>query len=146
MSLDVPLFVSEMDDDVYLQRVREHIDSGKGDELVITLGTGFGSVLFVDGHRIHLELAHHPFHKGKTYEDELGIRALKKKGKKKWNAMLQEAIAELSQTFNYDHLYIGGGNTEHIEFKLPPDVTVVSNTEGLLGGIKLWAETPVTAS
>jgi polyphosphate glucokinase len=119
--------------------------TGKGDELVITLGTGFGSVLFVDGHRIHLELAHHPFHKGKTYEEELGIRALKKKGKKKWNELLQEAITELVQTFNYDHLYIGGGNTEHIDFRLPPDVTVVSNTEGLLGGIKLWAETPATS-
>ena len=35
--------------------------TGHGDELVITLGTGFGSVLFVDGHRIHLELGHHPF-------------------------------------------------------------------------------------
>ncbi|MDO8431109.1 MAG: ROK family protein [Candidatus Binatus sp.] len=119
--------------------------SGKGDELVITLGTGFGSVLFVDGHRIHLELAHHPFHNGKTYEDELGIRAFKKKGKKKWNALLQEAITELAQTFNYDRLYIGGGNTEHIDFRLPTDVTVVSNTDGLLGGIKLWAEAPVTA-
>ena len=116
--------------------------SGKGDELVITLGTGFGSVLFVDGHRIHLELAHHPFHNGKTYEDELGYRALKKKGKKKWNKHLQEAINELSQTFNYDRLYIGGGNTDHIDFKLPPSVTVVSNTQGLLGGIKLWQEAP----
>jgi polyphosphate glucokinase len=112
--------------------------SGKGDELVITLGTGFGSVLFVDGHRIHLELGHHPFHNGKTYEDELGYRAFKKKGKKKWNKHLQEAISELSQTFNYDRLYIGGGNTEHIDFKLPPSVKVVSNTDGLLGGIKLW--------
>src|SRR5690242_11946151 len=56
---------------------------GKGLELVITLGTGFGSVIFVDGRRIHMELGHHPFHKGKTYEDELGKRALEKKGKKK---------------------------------------------------------------
>jgi polyphosphate glucokinase len=30
--------------------------SGRGVELVITLGTGVGSVIFVDGHRIHLEL------------------------------------------------------------------------------------------
>jgi polyphosphate glucokinase len=40
--------------------------SGQGVELVITLGTGFGSVLFTDGRRIHLELGHHPFHEGKT--------------------------------------------------------------------------------
>jgi polyphosphate glucokinase len=41
--------------------------SGQGIELVITLGTGFGSVLFADGRRLHLELGHHPFHRGKTY-------------------------------------------------------------------------------
>ncbi|HYL59167.1 MAG TPA: ROK family protein, partial [Candidatus Acidoferrales bacterium] len=78
--------------------------TGRGDELVITLGTGFGSVLFVDGHRIHLELGHHPFHKGKTYEDELGKRAFEKKGKKKWNRLLRLAIDELALTFNYDRL------------------------------------------
>ena len=112
--------------------------SGKGDELVITLGTGFGSVLFVNGHRIHLELGHHPFRNGKTYEDELGIKALKRKGKRKWNRILRQAIDELARTFNFDRLYIGGGNAAQIDFKLPPNVKTVSNTEGLLGGIKLW--------
>jgi polyphosphate glucokinase len=114
--------------------------TGKGEELVITLGTGFGSVLFSDGHRIHLELGHHPFHKGKTYEDELGHRTLKKKGKKRWNKMLREAIDDLARTFNYDRLYIGGGSAEQICFKLPPNVVKVSNEDGILGGIKLWAE------
>ncbi|MGC2491353.1 ROK family protein [Candidatus Binatus sp.] len=117
--------------------------TGHGVELVITLGTGFGSVLFVDGHRIHLELGHHPFHNGKTYEDELGIKAFRKKGKKKWNRILGEAIDELSKTFNYDRLYIGGGNAEAIDFKLPENVKIVSNTDGLLGGIKLWQDQPV---
>ncbi|HYB90207.1 MAG TPA: ROK family protein [Candidatus Binataceae bacterium] len=116
--------------------------TGRGIELVITLGTGFGSVLFVDGHRIHLELGHHPFHKGKTYEDELGLRALKKKGKKKWNRMLREAIEDLAQAFGYDRLFIGGGSARHIKLKLPPNVRTVSNLEGLLGGIKLWAPAP----
>jgi polyphosphate glucokinase len=117
--------------------------TGHGDEMVITLGTGFGSVLFVDGHRIHLELGHHPFREGKTYEDELGNRAFLKKGKKKWNKHLREAIDEMAKTFNYDRLYIGGGNAATINFKLPPNVKVVSNTEGLLGGIKLWQDRAV---
>jgi polyphosphate glucokinase len=117
--------------------------TGHGDELVVTLGTGFGSVLFVDGHRIHLELGHHPFHNGKTYEDELGNRAFEKRGKKKWNRHLREAIDELAQTFNYDRLYLGGGNAATINFKLPSNVKVVSNTEGLLGGIKLWQDQAV---
>lgn len=112
--------------------------TGRGIELVITLGTGFGSVIFSDGHRIHLELGHAPFHKGKTYEEELGIRALKKKGKRKWNKLLREAIDDLAITFDYDRLYIGGGNTRYIKFELPKNVKLVSNLQGLLGGIKLW--------
>jgi polyphosphate glucokinase len=120
--------------------------NGRGLELVITLGTGFGSVLFVDGVPVHLELGHHPFHEGKTYEDELGQAALEKKGPKKWNKLLQEAIAELKQTFNYDKLYIGGGNSRLVKFELPPDVQIISNEDGLLGGIKLWQEAaPQTA-
>ena len=112
---------------------------GRGIELVITLGTGVGSVIFVDGKRIHMELGHHPFHKGKTYEEELGNRALSKKGKKKWNKLAMEAIGDLQRTFNYDRLYIGGGNAKLLDGKLPPNVKLVSNMEGLLGGIKLWA-------
>jgi len=114
--------------------------SGKGVELVITLGTGVGSVIFVDGHRIHLEAGHQPFHKGKTYEDELGDRAFKKKGKKKWNRLLAEALGDFARMFNYDRLYIGGGNARHINMKLPANAKTVSNLEGLLGGIKLWEQ------
>src|SRR5260370_802575 len=65
--------------------------AGRGRELVMTLGTGFGSVLFADGRQIHLEVGHHPFHQGRTYEDELGARALKAKGRTKWNKQLNEA-------------------------------------------------------
>ena len=113
--------------------------TGRGIELVITLGTGLGSVIFVDGRRIHLELGHHPFRKGKTYEDELGHLALKNKGKTKWNKHLAEAIDEFARAFNYDRLYIGGGNTKFIKIKLPPNAKIVANEEGLLGGIKLWS-------
>ena len=114
--------------------------SGHGLELVITLGTGFGSVLFIDGRRIHLEIGHQPFRKGRTYEDELGDAALRKKGKRKWNKRLGEAIEDLKNNFNYDRLYIGGGNSKFINLKLPPNTRIVSNLEGLLGGIALWRE------
>jgi len=114
--------------------------SGHGVELVITLGTGVGSVIFVDGHRIHLELGHHPFRKGKTYEDELGHRMLLKKGRKWWNKRLREAIEDLKTAFNYDRLYLGGGDSKFIRFEPPEGVKVVSNEEGLLGGIKLWQD------
>jgi polyphosphate glucokinase len=113
--------------------------TGHGVELVITLGTGFGSSLFVDGRNAHLELAHHPFRKGHTYEDELSHAALKRKGAAKWNRHLVEAVKLLQATFNCDRIFIGGGNTKFIRVKLPANVRVVSNIDGLLGGIKLWA-------
>lgn len=115
--------------------------AGRGVELVLTLGTGFGSALFVDGTLVpNLEVAHHPFRRNKTYEDLLGIKALRKVGKKKWNNRLQKAIASLEHLFNYERLYLGGGNARHITFKLPPNAKVVENIAGLLGGIALWRD------
>jgi polyphosphate glucokinase len=114
--------------------------SGKGVELVITLGTGFGSALFVEGKLVpNLEMGHHPFRKGETYEEQLGRAALDKYGAKKWNLRLEKAIACLEPLFNYEALYIGGGETKQINFDLPANVKIVSNIAGLLGGIKLWA-------
>lgn len=112
---------------------------GKGVELVITLGTGFGSSLFVDGHLVPgLELAHHPWRKNKTYEEFLGKRALQKFGRKRWNRLLEKAIVQLEALFNYDHLFIGGGNAAKVDFALPRHVTRVPNEDGLLGGAALW--------
>jgi polyphosphate glucokinase len=113
--------------------------SGLGVELVITLGTGVGSALFVDGRLVpNVELAHHQFRKGLTYEDQLGNRALKKAGKTKWNKRLARALQTLEHLFNYDRLYIGGGNAKHIAIPLPSHVKIVPNEAGLLGGIALW--------
>src|SRR5439155_8546731 len=57
---------------------------GEGLELVITLGTGMGSALFSNGKLApHLELAHHPFHRGRSYEHELGERARRRFSKRK---------------------------------------------------------------
>ncbi len=113
---------------------------GRGVELVITLGTGFGSSLFLDGRLVpNVQLAHHPAWRSKTYEDELGIKALKKAGKKKWNRRLVKAIRTLETLFNYDTLYIGGGNAAKIEVDLPKRVRIVQNLAGLLGGIALWS-------
>src|ERR671918_646721 len=115
--------------------------SGHGVELVVTLGTGFGSALFVDGKLVpNLEVAHHPFLRGKTYEDLLGNAARKKVGNKKWNRRLGQAIEALRHLFNYDYLYIGGGNAKKVTLKIPQNVRLVSNVAGLLGGIALWEE------
>ncbi len=112
---------------------------GKGVELVLTLGTGLGSALFTNGYLCPgLELGHHPWRKDKTYEDYLGRKGLKKIGKKRWNHLLAKAIEQTAGTFNWDHLYIGGGNAKLINFKLPENVSIISNEDGLFGGVALW--------
>ncbi len=125
---------------------------GDGVELVITLGTGLGSSLFINGILVPgLELAHHPWRKDKTYEDDLGLKGFEKHGRKRWNKLVEKAIPQIDALFNYDHLYIGGGNAAHISFALPPHATRVSNEDGLLGGAALWGihvakQTPATSS
>jgi len=114
---------------------------GKGVEMVITLGTGLGSSLAEDGRlSTHLELAHHPFLKGKTYEEALGNAALDKAGKRHWNKRVEKAIDSLRRLTLFDRLYIGGGNARLIKFDLPDDVKLVSNELGMSGGIWLWNE------
>jgi polyphosphate glucokinase len=116
---------------------------GKGLELVITLGTGFGTAVFMDGALLpHMEIAHQPFRKGETYNDQLGEHTRKKIGDERWNKRVREAIETLKALFFYDHLFIGGGNARRIVRddlgELLEQVTIVDNTAGILGGIKLW--------
>jgi len=115
---------------------------GKGVELVCTLGTGFGTALFNDGRlQVHLEVAHLPFRKGETYDQQLGDKARKAEGTKKWLKRVHEAIANMYTLTNYDHLAIGGGNAKHLEGEdLPKNITLVDNSAGILGGIRLWDE------
>ncbi len=114
---------------------------GKGIEMVVTLGTGFGCGIYWDGRLApHLELGHHPFRQGETYEEQLSDRTLERIGKRKWNRRLERAIASLRKLVNFDRLYIGGGNARRIDFEPDPDVTIVSNVAGIRGGIALWRD------
>lgn len=118
------------------------IVSGKGFEIVFTLGTGFGTALVYDGDLLpHLELAHLPISKSKDYDDYIGNRAFKKIGKKEWNERLQRIIQIYKTVFNYDKLYIGGGNSKEIDFDLDHNIQIVSNKDGIKGGARLWAAT-----
>jgi polyphosphate glucokinase len=91
----------------------------------------------------HLEIAHHPFRKGQTYNEQLGEKARKEIGEQRWNRRVRKAIDALDAVFFFDHLYIGGGNARRVtRDDLDPEIlertTVVSNSAGILGGITLW--------
>jgi polyphosphate glucokinase len=113
--------------------------SGKGLELVITLGTGVGTALFFDGRLLpHLEFAHHPFRKGETYNEQLGDATRKEIGNTRWNKRVRKAVDTMRALSFFDHCYIGGGNSKHLDGELAADVSTVDNTAGILGGIRLW--------
>jgi polyphosphate glucokinase len=106
--------------------------AGTGVELVVTLGTGVGTSLFVDGRLVpNLEIG----------KDKLRNSALQKVGKKRWNKRLLKFITRLEEIFHFTKLYIGGGNSREVDVALlPPNVTIISNLNGLIGGIALWRE------
>jgi polyphosphate glucokinase len=116
---------------------------GKGLELVITLGTGFGTAVFLDGQLLpHLEIAHQPFRKGETYNDQLGERTRKEIGDHRWNNRVGKAVVVLDELFFYDHLYLGGGNARRVHRdslgSFAERTTVADNTAGITGGVRLW--------
>ena len=112
----------------------------RGVELVLTLGTGLGSGLYVDGHLVpNLELGHHPFRRGRTYEELVSDAELKRIGPRRWRERVEDVIGQLAPIFNYDHLHIGGGNARHLR-ALPPDTRVFDNVLGMTGGIRLWQD------
>jgi polyphosphate glucokinase len=111
---------------------------GHGLELVLTLGTGLGTAFFHDGLLLpHLEFAHTPFHKGATYNEVIGDAARKTLGNKKWAKRVSEAIETFRALCFFDHCYVGGGNAARLD-DLPADVSVVDNSAGITGGVKLW--------
>jgi polyphosphate glucokinase len=111
---------------------------GRGLALVVTLGTGMGTALFLDGTLLpHLELAQHPCHRGWTYDHLVGDKVLERLGRRAWNRRVRHALEMLRVLVHYDHLYVGGGNAKKLTFTLP-HMRRVSNQAGILGGIALW--------
>lgn len=118
------------------------IVSGKGLELVITLGTGFGTALLNNGQLLpHLEIGQHPVTKSKTYDQYIGERAMDDIGKQKWNERVQKVIQNMKTLVNYDWLYISGGNASKLTFPLDSNISIANNKLGIKGCARLWQQT-----
>jgi polyphosphate glucokinase len=112
---------------------------GKGLACMLTLGTGMGCALFRNRSFIaSLELGQHRARKGESYDQYIGNAALLAKGVKSWNRRVRKAVDAVIELTNCDQLYIGGGNARKIACELSDRVTIVSNTAGLAGGVRLW--------
>ena len=120
--------------DVALQGLA--VISRTGVELVITLGTGVGSALYLDGLLVP-QFSLGGDDKG-PYNDRLNRAALEEIGPERWNRRLGKALATLRDFIHYDRLYIGGGNAKKVTIDLDIRTTLISNEAGLRGGIALW--------
>ena len=108
-----------------------------GKMLFLGLGTGLGSTVIADGIVEPMELAHLPYRKG-TYEDYVGLRGLKKRGKKKWRQHVAKVVAQLTGALEPDDIVLGGGNVKKLK-ELPPGCRKGSNANAFTGGFRLWA-------
>jgi polyphosphate glucokinase len=114
---------------------------GKGLEMVMTLGTGFGTALMLNGVLLpHLELAHLPVTKSKDYDAWIGEAALQKVGEKKWNKRMEKVLDTFRTVVNYDKLYISGGNAKRLTVAMKSNEKIVNNREGIRGGARLWRQ------
>ena len=106
--------------------------------LFLGLGTGLGSALVADGIVEALELAHLPYKKG-TFEDYVGLRGLKKRGKKKWRKHVANVVEQLVAALEPDDVVLGGGNVKLLK-KLPPGCRMGHNANAFVGGFRMWEE------
>lgn len=113
--------------------------SGRGYEVMLTLGTGLGFAHFSDGHVLpKIEVSAAPFRRGRTFDEVLGRHTRRRVTDKAWSKDVQRALRRLYAVFYWDRGYLGGGATKHLRRRVDEWVTVVDNHAGLAGGVRLW--------
>ena len=117
--------------------------TGKGLELVLTLGTGLGAALLDDGVVApHLEFSHAPIRRGRTIDQYIGEAARLRIGRSPWSRRVEEMVDLLWPVICWDRLYLGGGNaarlTEAVRERIGPNVVLVPGNAALPGGARLW--------
>ena len=114
---------------------------GEGKMLYLGLGTGLGNAMVLPDQAglpvvVPMELGHLPYRDGKTFEQCVGIAALKENGKKQWERDVFETIEKLKAAMVADFVVLGGGNVKRLK-ELPADVHRGDNLNAFLGGFRL---------
>jgi polyphosphate glucokinase len=113
----------------------------KGLMLFLGFGTGLGAALVDQGIVVPMELGRLSYKNG-TYEDYLGLRGLKRIGKKKWKRYVAYGVARLVDALHPDDTVLGGGNVKRLKH-LPPGCRKGDNANAFLGGFRLWEDANV---
>jgi polyphosphate glucokinase len=115
-----------------------------GKMLFVGLGTGLGTAMIVNGDLEPLELAHLPYRKG-TYEDYVGLRGLRKRGKKKWRRYVVKVVNSLAVALEPEEIVLGGGNAKLLK-TVPGHWRIGNNANAFLGGFRLWDKAVVRSA
>src|SRR5262249_44519044 len=83
-----------------------------------------------------MELAHLSYKEG-TLEDYVGLRGLKRLGKKKWRWHVAFVVERLIAALHPDDVVLGGGNQKKLK-TLPPACRAGDNKNAFRGGFRLW--------
>lgn len=114
---------------------------GPGLDCVLTLGTGLGCALFRNRKFIaQLELGRHIARDNLCYDEYVGQAAFLALKSFAWNERVRTTIDAARNLFNFDHLYLGGGNSRRLDFELNADTTIIPMTAGITGAARLWDE------
>ncbi|MCE9619568.1 MAG: ROK family protein [Planctomycetes bacterium] len=108
-----------------------------GSMLFLGLGTGLGSCFIAGRQILPMELAHLPYKKGRSFEDYVGLRGLKRLGKKKWRTAVADVVHILSAALIPDEVVLGGGNSRNLK-ELPAGCRLGDNANAFEGGFRLW--------
>ncbi|MEO6054300.1 MAG: polyphosphate--glucose phosphotransferase [Chthoniobacterales bacterium] len=137
-----------------------HYGAGKGRKgviIMITLGTGIGSAIFLDGNLLpNTEFGHLKI-RGKDAEKRASdfVREHKKLSWKKWSKRVSEYILELEKLFSPDLIIIGGGVSKQADKFLPhlktrTEIVIVPaqmrNEAGIIGAAMLASKLPSRVS
>jgi len=92
-----------------------------------------------DGSRAHRADGTRALSYGKgTIEDSLGVRGLRKLGKKtRWRKNFELLVARFTSALLLDDVVIGGGNAKKLK-ELPPGCRLGDNAFAFLGGFRMW--------
>lgn len=110
-----------------------------GRTLFLGLGTGLGSAMVVDGRVEPMELAHLPWRKGRTYEEDVGAAGLARLGKKRWRKHVWRVVDALRAALEPDEVVVGGGNARLLKHP-PAGVVLGDNANAFTGGFRLWRD------
>src|SRR5205807_910266 len=112
--------------------------------LFLGLGTGLGTTLITDGAIAPMELGHLPYRKA-TYEDYVGLRGLKKYGRRKWREYVANVVERLVAALEPEDVVLGGGNVKQLK-ELPAGCRAGENANAFLGGFRLWENGTIDTS